>query len=205
MALAAANTYKYESLNGPRDIRLITLYPGTGNETILLTIEHTSLDKRPAYEALSYVWGPQNPSHPVRCNNGMLAIGENLRNALLCLREPDAPRVLWIDRIAINQEDVDERTQQVGLMGDIYSSASLAIIWLGAADDYTEPAIGLLNDLGGKMLEYWKMQKPRSFEEAKTAKANKEGLKRANVKDLSWIDNLGDGTWPFETKELILV
>jgi len=170
MALATANTYKYERLNGTRDIRLITLRPGTGNETILLTIEHTSLDKRLAYEALSYVWGPQNPSHPVRCNNGSLAVGENLRDALLCLRKPDAPRVLWIDRIAINQDDMDERTQQVGLMGDIYSSASLVIIWLGAADDYTEPAIGLLNDLGGKMLEHWKIQKPKSFAEAVTSK-----------------------------------
>jgi hypothetical protein len=170
MASATANTYKYERLNGARDIRLITLCPGVGDETILLNIEHASLDQRPAYEALSYVWGPQNPSHPVQCDNASLAVGGNLRDALRCLRKPDAPRVLWIDRIAINQEDMDERAQQVGLMGDIYSSASLVVIWLGTADDSTEPAIGLLNDLGGQMLEYMKIQKLKSYAEAQTVK-----------------------------------
>lgn len=134
MAPATANTYKYNRLNGTRDIRLITLCPGAGDETILLNIEYTSLDQKPAYEALSYVWGPQNPSY-VQCNDASLAIGGNLRDALRCLRKPDAPRVLWIDRIAINQEDTNEREQQVSFMGDIYGSASLVVIWLGTADD----------------------------------------------------------------------
>lgn len=153
MAASTSNSYNYERLSGAREIRLIILAQGTDDETISLTIEHTSLDQRPSYEALSYVWGPQNPSHPVRCNEGSLAIGENLRDALRCLRKPDSPRVLWIDRIAINQNDVDERTQQVGLMADIYSTASLVIIWLGTADGYTEPAFNLINDLAVQMLE----------------------------------------------------
>ena len=100
MAPATANTYEYKRLNGARDIRLITLCPGAGEEPLLLSIQHTSLDQRPAYEALSYVWGPQNPSHPVQCNDASLAVGGNLRDALRCLRKPDAPRLLWIDRIA---------------------------------------------------------------------------------------------------------
>jgi hypothetical protein len=140
MAASTSDSYNYERLSGAREIRLIILAQGTDDEIISLTIEHTSLDQRPSYEALSYVWGPQNPSHPVRCNEGSLAIGENLRDALRCLCKPDSPRVLWIDRIAINQNDVDERTKQVGLMADIYSAASLVIIWLGTADGYTEPA-----------------------------------------------------------------
>lgn len=170
MAPTATSTYKYERLNGSRDIRLITLCPGVGNETILVNIEHDSLDRKPAYEALSYVWGPQNPSHLVQCNNASLAVGGNLRDALRCLRKPDAPRVLWIDRIAINQEDTDERSQQVGLMGDIYSSASLIVIWLGTADDSTEPAISLLNNLSGQMLEYRNIQNLNSYAEAQTVK-----------------------------------
>jgi hypothetical protein len=153
MAASTSDSYNYERLSGAREIRLIILAQGTDDEIISLTIEHTSLDQRPSYEALSYVWGPQNPSHPVRCNEGSLAIGENLRDALRCLRKPDSPRVLWIDRIAINQNDVDERTKQVGLMADIYSAASLVIIWLGTADGYTEPAFNLINDLAVQMLE----------------------------------------------------
>jgi hypothetical protein len=53
-------------------------------------------------------------------------------------------------------------------MGDIYSSASLVVVWLGTSDDSTELALGLLNDLGGQMLEYRKIQKLNSYAEAQT-------------------------------------
>ena len=51
-----------------------------------------------------------------------------------------------------------------------YGSASLVVIWLGTADDSTEPAISFLNDLSGQMLEYMKIQKLKSFAEAQTVK-----------------------------------
>jgi Heterokaryon incompatibility protein (HET) len=38
---------------------------------------------------------------------------------------------LWIDALCIDQTNVDERAAQVLLMGDIYSSATRVIIWLG--------------------------------------------------------------------------
>ncbi|KAH7411310.1 heterokaryon incompatibility protein-domain-containing protein [Cadophora sp. MPI-SDFR-AT-0126] len=41
-------------------------------------------------------------------------------------------RSLWADAICINQNDEQERTSQVRLMGTIYSQTSLAISWLGA-------------------------------------------------------------------------
>jgi Heterokaryon incompatibility protein (HET) len=109
MTTAIASPYTYEQLNGAREIRLITLYQGAGPDAISLTIDHAYLDEKPEYEALLYVWGPQAPSYPVRCHHGSIAVGENLRDALQHLRKPDAPRVLWIDRIAINQEDLNER------------------------------------------------------------------------------------------------
>jgi hypothetical protein len=70
---------------------------------------HFSLDEHPAYDALSYVWGPRYPSYRVSCDEAFLEIGENLRDALRYLRKPRATRVLWVDRIAINQGDLEER------------------------------------------------------------------------------------------------
>ena len=67
-----------------------------------------------------------------------------------------------------DQEDLDERTHQVGLMADIYSSASVVDIWLGNGDDNTEPAMGLINDLAMRMMEFWKTQNQPSYAEAKT-------------------------------------
>jgi hypothetical protein len=119
MALSAFKTYVYDPLVGERDFRLVTLQHGTDQDPISLTISHSPLDRSPIYEALSCVWGPQNPSQTIRCNDGTLEIGENLAAALLCLRKPATSRLLWIDRVAINQGDTKERTRQVGLMADI--------------------------------------------------------------------------------------
>jgi hypothetical protein len=37
------------------------------------------------------------------------------------------------------------------------------------------------------------------------ARANRVGLGRADIKNLAWVDHLGDGSWPFQTEELVLV
>jgi hypothetical protein len=94
MASKAQESYAYKPLTGSRDIRLVTLRPGTGEQEISLTMAHISLDGHPAYDALSYVWGPRYPSYRVSCDEAFLEIGENLRDALRYLRKPRATRVL---------------------------------------------------------------------------------------------------------------
>ena len=147
MALSTLKIYVYEPLIESRDFRLVTLHPGAEGDLISLALSHSSLDDSPAYEALSYVWGPQYPSQNVQCNDGRLEVGENLAAALRCLRQPTASRVLWIDRVAINQGDVKERTRQVGLMADIYTSAVNIAVWLGPADSFTERAFAFFDDI----------------------------------------------------------
>jgi hypothetical protein len=132
------------------------LHHGTGQDPISLTISHSSLDGAPIYEALSYVWGPQNPSQTIQCNDGVLEIGENLVAALLCLRMPATSRLLWIDRVAINQGDIEERTRQVGLMADIYTSAAAVAVWLGPADPFTHTTFLFFDDICTQMREFQK-------------------------------------------------
>ena len=79
-----------------------------------------------------------------------------ISDALRYLRKPDAERVLWIDRIAINQEDLKKRAAQVGLMSEIYSSASEVPVWLGTADGNTDLAFRCIDGLATKMLAFWK-------------------------------------------------
>jgi len=168
MPIQLCRTYWYSPLDGDRTIRLLTLSPGNHNEPISLTITHASLDQQPIYEALSYVWGPPLPSYPVRCNDGFLGVGQNLKDALQHLRKPDEPRVLWIDRIAVNQEDMDERGQQVGLMADIYNSASLVVVWLGTEDASTKPAFEVINDLNLQFLQFQRAQNAENYAQAET-------------------------------------
>jgi len=56
----------------------------------------------------------------------------------------DKKRVLWVDAICINQEDLAERNSQVLLTSQIYSGCTRCLIWLGEEDDETEAAFRLI-------------------------------------------------------------
>ncbi|KAH6425708.1 hypothetical protein HBI14_064490 [Parastagonospora nodorum] len=64
------------------------------------------------------------------CDGRRITIGENLYNALLHLRK-SRPGDYWIDTICIYQEDANEQSGQVQMMGRIYHSASEVVVWLG--------------------------------------------------------------------------
>lgn len=92
------------------------------------------------YEALSYTWGPAGRDEPITIapdhgqpqrHDTFLLVRENLATALRNLRQPDKPRVLWIDQICINQPDTLERARQVSRMAEIYTSAWRVVVWLG--------------------------------------------------------------------------
>ncbi|KAI4276199.1 MAG: hypothetical protein LQ337_002666 [Flavoplaca oasis] len=138
---------RYEGLSNPRNIRLMELLPAaTQSEAVRCTLEQACLDVEPQYEALSYTWGdPSNPSL-LYCNNAALSITSNLDAALRHLRLQTGSRALWVDAICINQADVEERSQQVALMRDVYTKASQVIAWLGeehlsdsGAMDFVDP------------------------------------------------------------------
>ncbi|KAL2133775.1 hypothetical protein VTI74DRAFT_1712 [Chaetomium olivicolor] len=110
----------------------------------------------PAYEALSYTWGPPTPTETVLIEEetsdpSEFYVAPNLAAALRHLRLPDRPRTLWIDAICINQSDISERGEQVGRMCDIYSMASRVTIWLGLAADNSHLALDSLRKLGSQV------------------------------------------------------
>ncbi|KAJ4991558.1 heterokaryon incompatibility protein [Stagonosporopsis vannaccii] len=119
------------------EIRLLHLEPAPFADDIKVRLETVSLDDVPNYEALSYAWGTMPSPLPVLvdvCH--FLTITENLDWALRCLRyRSQYNRVLWIDALCINQNDLEERKHQVQLMRDIYRSASDVVIWLGADEN----------------------------------------------------------------------
>ncbi|KAH7303871.1 heterokaryon incompatibility protein-domain-containing protein [Stachybotrys elegans] len=115
------------------NIRLFTLHPGLDVEVISGTIENKSwgYSSGNPYEALSYVWGQTKSPNTIIVNGYTVPITKSLEDALRHLRYPDRPRVLWVDYLCINQEDVLEKNQEVRKMGQIYESADSVVIWLG--------------------------------------------------------------------------
>jgi hypothetical protein len=89
------------------------------------------LNDRPHYKALSYVWGDLQNKRSIAVDRQSLEIPRSLFAGLQRLRSKKETVTIWVDAICINQFDVDERSQQVRFMGDIYSSAQEVLIWLG--------------------------------------------------------------------------
>lgn len=83
------------------------------------------------YDALSYVWGPEDNQSSIYIEDYKMSVRANLHAALLHLRDRFIERIIWIDAICINQEDNDEKGQQVQSMAEIYAKATRVIVWLG--------------------------------------------------------------------------
>jgi hypothetical protein len=175
--MSSIPAYRYSPL-APGEVRLLQLLPRNWNLThdpIRLNIVNTTFDRCHvpdsffSYEALSYVWGGER-TQTVYCDGQSIPATPNLVSALSRLRIgmdtfPYFHRTLWVDAICINQEDLEERSNQVKLMRDIYSRASKVLLWLGNNEELvskvaevirgTSPYMDMVSRLERNYLEEW--------------------------------------------------
>jgi len=162
--------YQYSPLCKECDeLRLVRLLPGPISAEVEIEIFHAPRSSK--YEALSYVWGPpertdvalvRKPvealSKPVDHANrfkrdehsepsATIGITNNLAVALHHLRDPIKSRILWVDAICINQDDLAERSAEVLEMGSIYSRAEQVVVWLGPSSKDSRLAVETLKKL----------------------------------------------------------
>lgn len=137
----------YKSLTGRNEIRLLRLSPALSGEDQLLhgTLLLSQLADRPEFTALSYTWadisGDRSCSETIFIGLEWeaLPITKNCAAALRRLRSNRDAVVVWVDAICIDQDNVGERSQQVGLMRDVYSRARKVIAFLGDDGDNQTP------------------------------------------------------------------
>ncbi|VUC35284.1 unnamed protein product [Clonostachys rosea] len=161
----ASGKPQFPTLNSDQgEIRLLEIKPGETQSPIECryhTMNLNRLDR--AYEALSYVWGAfdENSAHPLSIDNGVIQITPALLEAIKHLRYSYTSRYLWIDAICINQSGDNEKTQQVNMMGQIYTRCDQAIVWMGHLDTVTAAdALALLRWLAGKQDKPWWLGDP---------------------------------------------
>lgn len=123
-----------ELLQSRKEIRLLGIWFLRGTENIHGHLYHASLASPPQYEALSYYWGPPDEQRPIVIAGTMLLVAKNLHSFLVALCRCRQNLPIWADSICINQVDVQERSWQVAMMGDIYSQATRVKAWIGDAD-----------------------------------------------------------------------
>ncbi|KAI1746654.1 heterokaryon incompatibility protein-domain-containing protein [Xylaria castorea] len=159
----------YEGLPSSRSIRVLSLKKSTAaieedlsqltkdakqqsscdhSDAVHCEISVISLAQPEPFDALSYVWGdPSVKEGTMICNGHTIDITINLWTALRQVWKNWPDKRLWVDAICINQNDIQERNQQVTMMGEIYSTAQCVVVWLGES---TEKCNELFKLLGQK-------------------------------------------------------
>jgi hypothetical protein len=99
------------------------------------------------YETLSYVWGKPEDCGSITLDRARFPVTINLQQALSALRSATESRRFWIDAICINQDNLEERSFQVGLMGQIYRRSKETFVWLGLSSGYTVETFEFLKSL----------------------------------------------------------
>jgi hypothetical protein len=139
--------YQYQPFakdNNEGSTRLLQLLPGATGEPIKGSIVNVNLCDNPGYEALSYCWGDAVNTIRIYIGKQYIDVTRNLHDALVKLRDKEDSRTLWIDAICIDQCNVSERSQQVGIMRQIYKQAKKTLVWLGPETADTARAFELI-------------------------------------------------------------
>lgn len=127
----------YEPLTEGDYIRCLDLEPGQGNEPLTAYLRVAQLgggENSARFETISYVWGPPELSDIILCGGQVRHITSNLGDALRSARLQDRTRLLWVDQICIDQNNLKEKGCQVSLMGRIYQESTLTLVCLGNND-----------------------------------------------------------------------
>lgn len=177
-------THMYSSLRSAcREIWLLRLSPGTWADPLRCTLEVVSLNEQPNYQALSYAWGKSGHAEILQIGEWFREVPTNLCAALRRLRKSHDERIIWADAACINQKDLEERSHQVTLMGDIFSKASEVFVWLGDCisdeDGSLQPSPGTLED--GKGMEWISQNLERIFDNSMFSDHESEALAALGV------------------------
>lgn len=104
----------------------------SANSSLECEMRVFSLDEKPVYKALSYRCTEAPPTQKIWLNDRSFYLRPNLYN-FFCQISGEETHWMFIDAICIDQDNLDERSQQVRLMRDVYMGAIQVIAWLGDA------------------------------------------------------------------------
>lgn len=174
-----------------RCIRLLAIHPGCNRDPLHIELQEHPVDLSAdgedltPYEALSYVWGLEERVEVVKFGPGGLSsrpVTANLAEALHHLRYPDRPRTMWIDAVCIDQDNDEEKSSQVSIMGEIFHRAARVVAWLGLATDLTPHAIELFNDIGSQVdIVSWFPQVMRPTDSARDRSLGDDSIPLPNL------------------------
>lgn len=135
-------SYEYKSLHPDcKEFRLLDVQPAEPWDTLVkCTLRHANFndERLPKYESISYVWGDAQELDTLVIDGKQYQFSANSVAALRRTRHPSVIRTVWIDAVCIDQKNLDERAQQVALMGELYRNSVGNLVCFGhCADDHS--------------------------------------------------------------------
>ncbi|KAI2627971.1 heterokaryon incompatibility protein-domain-containing protein [Hypomontagnella submonticulosa] len=119
---------------------------GDPSEPACFNLLTASLVNAPEYNALSYCWGDISKTEAIEVDGITVSVSQSLVEALRHSGTKPG-ELIWADAICINQSDPYEKTNQIRIMGVIYSKAARTIAWLGRCGAYSKEAFRFLEAL----------------------------------------------------------
>jgi Heterokaryon incompatibility protein (HET) len=138
----------YSPLETGTEFRLFVLLSSKEwHDPIECRLQVVFLNEVPYFCALSWSWGQISDLGMIIVDGVPTQVPRNLECALRYLRQAQAGyhQVLWVDAICINQQNLMEKSHQVGIMFEIFGIAERVIAWLGAEDESSYLAMRFLS------------------------------------------------------------
>ncbi|KAG8169914.1 hypothetical protein KVR01_000659 [Diaporthe batatas] len=126
--------FKHELLpQTAKYIRLLEVLESNCTEDIKIRCKLTTwrITDAPPYHAISYTWGDAGSNATILIDEKPFTIRKNCEFVLKQARWCKIGRYYWVDSICIDQENFEEKSTQVSIMGKIYQQAAHVLASVG--------------------------------------------------------------------------
>ncbi|KLU92887.1 hypothetical protein MAPG_11748 [Magnaporthiopsis poae ATCC 64411] len=151
--------YRSSPLRSRDQFRVLILSPGSFGDPLQGELMACSIARPPSYDALSYTWADEtgdatkSSDLTLKGGAGSIRLTKNCDAAMRRLRRRRKARLVWIDAICIDQDSDHERTYQVSIMSQIFTSARRVIVYTGEGTPQTDRIFDWLNGLSAALLD----------------------------------------------------
>ena len=134
---------------GSERIRLVKIVSGSPGSTITCEVNTCFLNQAPSYSAISYTWGSSLCFCEILIEGQLHSVPKNLWRFLEQARKlRDVKHLtgwLWIDALSIDQSNLQEKLDQVGIISSIFRKAERVVVLMGPSYGSSDRALAAIH------------------------------------------------------------
>jgi hypothetical protein len=128
--------YQHEALPDPTSyVRLLRILQGDHKKPVECALTIWPLAAAPAYSAISYTWGSPAQLSTMFIDRKSKSVKRNCESVLQQAYKFEPSAYYWVDGICIDQNNDEEKSPQVAMMGKLYEQAFHVLACVGSHGD----------------------------------------------------------------------